>query len=68
MENPFKKILQQEVPKELKEKVLNDVSIIKLSLDVADLFAVKYPSVIGDFLITEKKRPPREKGDEKKND
>ena len=56
MENPFKKILHsEEVPKELKKKVLNDVSLIKLSLDIADLFAVKYPSIIGDFLITEKK-------------
>lgn len=56
MENPFKKILHnEEVPKELREKVLNDISLIKLSLDLADLIAVKYPSVIGDFLITDKK-------------
>lgn len=57
MENPFKKILHnEEVPKELRDKVLNDISLIKLSLDLADLIAIKYPSVIGDFLITDKKR------------
>jgi len=51
MENPFKKILhQEEVPKVLKDKVLNDVAMIKLSIDVADLFVVKYPNAIGDLL------------------
>ena len=51
MENPFKKILEhQEVPKILKQKVLNDVGMIKLTLDVADLFVVKYPNAIGDIL------------------
>jgi hypothetical protein len=57
MENPFKKILQhEEVPKALKEKVINDISLIKLSIDIADLFVVKYPSTIGNFLITENKK------------
>lgn len=51
MENPFKKILHnEEVPQILKEKVLNDVAMIKLSIDMADLFVVKYPSTIGDLL------------------
>jgi len=55
MENPFKKILHnEEVPKALREKVINDISLIKLSIDIADLFAVKYPSTIGEFLIKEK--------------
>ena len=55
MENPFKKILHhEEVPKALREKVINDIALIKLSIDIADLFAVKYPSTIGEFLITEK--------------
>ena len=52
MENPFKKILQdKEVPKVLRDKVLNDIGIIKLTLDVADLFEIKYPSTIADLLI-----------------
>ena len=46
MENPFKKIIaHQEVPKILKNKVLNDIGMIKLTLDVADLFVVKYPTL-----------------------
>lgn len=55
MENPFKKILHnEEVPKVLRDKVINDISLIKLSIDIADLFAVKYPETIGEFLMTEK--------------
>tara|TARA_R110002073_G_scaffold279026_1_gene443164 strand:+ start:451935 stop:452123 length:189 start_codon:yes stop_codon:yes gene_type:complete len=51
MENPFKKILhQEELPQKLKEKVMNDISFIKLSIDVADLFAVKYPEAIDSLL------------------
>lgn len=51
MQNPFKKILDhQEVPKMLKGRVLNDVDKIKLTLDIADLFVVKYPNTIGDIL------------------
>lgn len=54
MENPFKKLLHnEEVPKVLKEKVINDISLIKLSIDLADLFVVKYPNTIGEFLTTE---------------
>ena len=56
MENPFKKLIHnEEVPKVLREKVINDISLIKLSLDVADLFVVKYPNTISEFLDTEKK-------------
>ena len=56
MENPFKKILHnEEVPKALRKKVINDISLIKLSIDIADLFVVKYPSTVGEFLDTEKK-------------
>ena len=39
-----------EVPEVLKEKVLNDINMIKLTIDVADLFLVKYPNTIGSFL------------------
>jgi hypothetical protein len=57
MENPFKKIFEhQEVPKVLKEKVLNDVGMIKLTLDVADLFVVKYPNTIGSLLTLNEKK------------
>lgn len=51
MDNPFKKILHnEELPEVLKKKVLNDVAMIKLSIDMADLFLVKYPNAIGDLL------------------
>ena len=51
MDNPFKKILHnEELPEVLKEKVLNDVAMIKLSIDIADLFVVKYPNTIADLL------------------
>ncbi|AZJ32589.1 MULTISPECIES: hypothetical protein [Tenacibaculum] len=51
MDNPFKQILHnEELPEVLKDKVLNDVAMIKLSIDIADLFVVKYPSTIVDLL------------------
>ena len=51
MDNPFKKILNHyEVPEVLKQKVLNDVNMIKLTIDIADLFLVKYPNTVGDIL------------------
>ena len=52
MENPFKKILHsEELPEVLKKKVLDDISMIKLTIDIADLFVVKYPNTIGDLLM-----------------
>jgi len=56
MSNPFKRIIHHHsVPKVLKEKVLSDIGMIKLTLDVADLFLVKYPNTIGDFLSNDHK-------------
>ena len=57
MGNPFKEILHQEaLPETLKDKIMNDISFIKLSIDIVDLFAVKHPTVVGDlFTMTEKK-------------
>lgn len=50
MESPFKKIVHNEdVPEILREKVINDITLIKLSLDIADLFIIKYPNTIGEF-------------------
>ncbi len=52
MDNPFKKILHNEdLPEVLKDRVLNDVEMIKLSIDMADLFVVKYPNAISDLFI-----------------
>ena len=61
MSNPFKNILHHyEVPEVLKEKVLNDINMIKLTIDMADLFLVKYPKTIGD-LVDGKKSIKKEK-------
>lgn len=46
MSNPFKKILQdKELPAAIKEKVIADVNLIKLSLDLTELFVVNIPDV-----------------------
>ncbi|MDT7830846.1 hypothetical protein RQM59_00550 [Flavobacteriaceae bacterium S356] len=57
MENPFKKILhQEEVPAVLKKKVINDVAMIKLTIDVADLFVIKYPNTVESLLTLNSKK------------
>jgi len=57
MENPFKKIIEnQQVPEVLREKVLDDIRLIKLTLDVADLISIKYPSSIIDLLYSTKNK------------
>ncbi len=56
IENPFSNILTNEkVPEILREKVINDIAFVKLSLDVADLFAIKCPSVVREFIDTDHK-------------
>ncbi|MEL4308181.1 hypothetical protein [Joostella sp. CR20] len=51
MDNPFKKIINNEkLPDTVKDKVMQDVDLIKLSLDVADLFVIKYPDTISNIL------------------
>lgn len=57
MENPFKNIIDnQQVPEMLRDKVMDDIRLIKLSLDLADLVAIKYPSSIIDILETTKNK------------
>ena len=56
MDNPFKEILhQEELPKMLRKKVMNDISFIKLAIDMADLLVVKYPETIDNLLRFKKK-------------
>jgi len=51
MANPFKEILHQEdLPTKLKGKIMNDISFIKFTIDVADLIVVKYPEAIDNLL------------------
>ena len=51
MENPFKKIAHppQEVPDELKIKVMADVARVRLFMEITDLFTMNYPSVAKAF-------------------
>ncbi|MHA7944372.1 hypothetical protein ACJOV8_014945 [Formosa sp. 3Alg 14/1] len=51
MGNPFKKVIHNEkLPDLIKKKVLDDINVIKLALDVADLIVIKFPETIGDIL------------------
>ncbi|WP_010251674.1 hypothetical protein [Myroides injenensis] len=51
MENPFKKILQDEkLPDYLKDRVIDNLNFIKLSLDVSELYTVKVPQALESFI------------------
>ena len=57
MNNPFKKILfHQEVPFALRQKMLNDINLIKLLMDMTDLFLIKYPNTLYGILNTNQKK------------
>tara|TARA_R110000868_G_scaffold97876_2_gene269315 strand:- start:2007 stop:2183 length:177 start_codon:yes stop_codon:yes gene_type:complete len=58
MKNPFKKIAlpPQEVPKELKNKVMDDVARIKLLMDMTDLFTSNFSSAAKSILKKPKKQ------------
>jgi hypothetical protein len=56
VENPFKQLLYNEaLPELIKGKVMEDVNLIKLGLDLADLFVVKNPQTIKESLKKPKK-------------
>tara|TARA_Y100000815_G_scaffold34431_1_gene28615 strand:- start:862 stop:1035 length:174 start_codon:yes stop_codon:yes gene_type:complete len=48
MENPFKQINQpiKEVPKELKAKVMHDIAMAKLLMEIAELFSYNLGHII----------------------
>ncbi|OED47284.1 hypothetical protein AB832_00620 [Flavobacteriaceae bacterium (ex Bugula neritina AB1)] len=51
MKNPFKEIIgKEELPGSIKKRVMGDIEFIKLSLDLADLFTIKYPDSLEDLL------------------
>lgn len=51
MENPFKKIITNEkLPDKIRARVLDDINMIKLALDLTDLLVVKYPDTIGNVI------------------
>ena len=54
MKNSFKKILtNHEVPRVLKNKILDDIGMIRLTFDIADIFLMKYPGTISDYYISQ---------------
>ena len=57
MENPFKHINQplKEVPQELKSKVMSDIAMAKLLMELAVLFSYNIGDVIDSVM---KKRKP----------
>lgn len=66
MQNPFKNIVENEqVPEMLRDRIMDDVRVIKLALDMADLVAVKYPSSMFDILGTSTKKDRNDKKNKK---
>ncbi len=56
MENPFKKVIHSEkLPDIIKNKVMDDINVVKLALDVTDLLAIKYPEALNDIFNFSKK-------------
>ena len=58
MENPFKHINQpiKEVPPELKAKVMHDIAMAKLLMDLAALFSYNIGNVIDSVINNRKKQ------------
>ena len=58
MDNPFKKIEQplKEVPKDVKEKVLAEVSAFKFFLDLTSLFSSNYAQAAEAFFKKRKNK------------
>ncbi|AGA80752.1 hypothetical protein [Echinicola vietnamensis] len=60
MNNPFKEIISDEkLPEYIRQKVIDDINLIKLSIDMADLFMVKSPGVLGTLFDDKNKNPDK---------
>ncbi|NNE32033.1 MAG: hypothetical protein HKN40_06655 [Winogradskyella sp.] len=57
MDNPFKHINQplKEVPPELKAKVMHDIAMAKLLMDIAELFSYNFGYIIESISSKRKK-------------
>ncbi|MFD0799352.1 hypothetical protein ACFQZJ_17910 [Maribacter chungangensis] len=55
--NPFKRIQGdlKDVPPELRQKVMNDVAMAKLIMEMASLFTKDYAALIAGLMKTKKK-------------
>ncbi len=56
--NPFEQLNTnlREVPPEMRKKVMNDVAIAKLVLDMAIMFTANYSSIFSSFLRSNKRK------------
>lgn len=51
MSNAFKHIIRNEkLPEKIREKVIDDILLIKLAMDMADLTLIKYPEALSSLL------------------
>lgn len=70
--NPFKKLIQEkELSETMKDKVIDNINLVKLSLELSELFLVNIPDVMFNFLETEKNKnttDSKEKNNLDKND
>tara|TARA_R110000744_G_scaffold258797_1_gene374101 strand:+ start:221 stop:391 length:171 start_codon:yes stop_codon:yes gene_type:complete len=56
MENPFEHILYNDaLPEIIKTRVMDDINLIKLGLDLANLFVIKNPKAINESIKNLKK-------------
>ncbi len=54
MKNPFKDILEDEkLPELIKNRVMKDINLINLTIDLADLFLVKNPGIFKTIITEE---------------
>lgn len=68
MENPFKQIIEdKKLPETIKGKVVNNINLIKLSIEISELFLVSIPDVMLKLLGTDKTNTPNEDTISKKN-
>lgn len=69
MKNPFKEILEHEkLPEIIKDKVIKDINLIKLSIDLADLFLVKNPDIVKTLFDETENKPTNNTGSEQTED
>jgi len=63
MDNPFKQINQplKEVPQELKSKVMSDIAMVKLLMDLANLFSVDMVKIVEQTIKNRKDNPNKNK-------
>jgi len=61
-DNPFKKLQHTEqLPPELKEKVMNKIKIAQILMDIGELFSSKISQSAKDLFLTQKENTDKKK-------